>query len=622
MGVVRIDQFMFKNGKKLTFPVFDSRNIAYNVTISADNWRNGFFFAAATKYVGDNNYSIDIHGLPLHRENAWEDYAGNLWYYEINDYPQNPDFYWTITLNYGGRSENFNLPKKANNTNSDFLCFTRHIFRMSWETVLEFGVQGSFAYAADWNGFERNNQNVRYHWSSRGSRGTSVNWILTNARQMMTLPNPFRVDIYSTNRGSGSASLTGTTFGAQISAYGEGYTTDVDPAKGTIDTNDDGGISRKYVEGRGNFDRTSDTIAVPSLPTLSATKTGFVTLYKPSLSQIVQVCEYLWGSVILNMLKNLLMNPMDLIIGLGIVPVSAPASTTSAPGVAEITVPVIMYQYDSQYYEYDCGTLKIEEFWGTAFDYAPFTQIQIYLPYVGVRELNVDEVMGQTIGVKYHIDLFGGGLMAYVTVNGSIRYQFSGNCMQQIPVNAANFDNLLQNLVNVACVVGSGIAASGAGAAASDAAAIASRDAAGIARLDYGMSAGAANAFGDVVGAYQGAKAGMAAMSEWESSHGMQLMGCTLDTVINSKPRIERTGSMASTTGQLSVQTPYLIISRAEQCLPDGYKHYRGYPSNITARLGDLDGYTEVEDIRINDLDATQPELVEIYQLLKKGVII
>ena len=613
MGVVRIDELKFKNGKKLTFPVFDGRSIAYNVTISADNWRNGFFFAAATKYVGDTNYSIDIHGLPLHRENAWEDYAGNLWYYEINDYPQNPDYYWTITINYGGRSENFNLPKKTNNTNSDFVCFTRHIFRMSWETVMEVGVQGSFQYAEDWDGFERNNQNARYHWSARGSRGTNVNWILTNARQMMTLPNPFRVDIYSTNRGSGNASLGGTTFGAQISAYGEGYKTDVDPQKGTIDTNDDGGISHKYTEGRGNFDRTSDTISVPALPTLSATKTGFVTLYKPSLSQLVQLCEYLWGSVILNMLRNLLMNPMDLIIGLGIVPVSAPASTTSAPGVAEITIPVVMYQYDSQYYEYDCGTLKIEEFWGTAFDFAPYTQIQIYLPYVGVRELNVDEVMGQTIGVKYHIDLFGGGLMAYVTVNGSIRYQFSGNCMQQIPVNAANFDNLLQNLVSVACVVGSGIAMGGAPAI--EAASVAAEEAAA---AKYGST---------VVGAGELSigeqmSAGMGGMKEWAGSHGNQLMGCTLGGVLGSKPRIERTGSMASTTGQLSVQTPYLIISRAEQSLPEGYKHYRGYPSNITARLGDLDGYTEIEDIRINDLDATQPELVEIYQLLKKGVII
>lgn len=614
MGVVRIDELKFKNGKKLTFPVFDGRNITYNTTINANNWRNGIFIVVAKKAYPETNYDLQIAGMPLHRANAWEDYSGGLWYYEINDYPQDPTNYWTITMNFGGYSTNRRFPKKSSYQNSDFQCSCYFLYRMSWANVIEIGaINDTLAYVDNFGSYTSTQSSSRYNWSTRGSTFTSVNWLLGNGRELMTLPNPFRVDLYATNRGSGSSQIGGANIPTPVSNYGEGYSTNVDPQKGTIDTNDDGGISRKYTEGRGNFDRTSDTISVPALPTLSATKTGFVTLYKPSLSQLVQLCEYLWGSVILNMLRNLLMNPMDLIIGLGIVPVSAPASTSSAPGVAEITIPIIMNQYDSQYYEYDCGTLKIEEFWGTAFDYAPYTQIQIYLPYVGVRELNVDEVMGQTIGVKYHIDLFGGGLMAYVTVNGSIRYQFSGNCMQQIPVNAANFDNLLQNLVSVACVVGSGIAMGGAPAI--EAASVAAEEAAAV---KYGST---------VVGAGELSigeqmSAGMGGMKEWAGSHGNQLMGCTLGGVLGSKPRIERTGSMASTTGQLSVQTPYLIISRAEQSLPEGYKHYRGYPSNITARLGDLDGYTEIEDIRINDLDATQPELVEIYQLLKKGVII
>lgn len=612
MGVVRIDELKFKNGKKLTFPVFDGRAITYNTTIKADNWRNGAFIVEAKKPYPTHDFDLTVGGIPLHRENAWEDYSGGLWYYEINDYPSDPTHYWTITVNLGGYSTSQNVPKTMTSTNSNRTCWCLFLFRMSWSNYIELG-SATTTYLNELGDYTSTQSSSRYAWSARGSMFTGVNWILANAREVMTLPNPFRVDIYATNRGSGSSSLNGTNIPTAVANYGEGYSTNVDPAKGTIDTNDDGGISHKYTEGRGNFDRTSDAIAVPALPTLSATKTGFVTLYKPSLSQLVQLCEYLWGSIVLNVLRNLIMNPMDLIIGLGIVPVSAPASTSSAPGVAEITIPVIMNQYDSQYYEYDCGTLKIEEFWGTAFDYAPFTQIQIYLPYVGVRELNVDEVMGQTIGVKYHIDLFGGGLMAYVTVNGSIRYQFSGNCMQQIPVNAANFDNLLQNLVSVACVVGSGIAMGGAPAI--EAASVAAEEAA---TAKFGSTVVGAGEL--TIGEQM--SAGMGGMREWASSHGTQLMGCTLNGVLGSKPRIERTGSMASTTGQLSVQTPYLIISRAEQSLPEGYKHYRGYPSNITARLGDLDGYTEVEDIRINDLDATQPELVEIYQLLKKGVII
>ena len=95
-----------------------------------------------------------------------------------------------------------------------------------------------------------------------------------------------------------------------------------------------------------------------------------------------------------------------------------------------------------------------------------------------------------------------------------------------------------------------------------------------------------------------------------------------MNAVMNSKPTVERTGSVSSNIGQLAVQNPFIIITRPRQSLAENYKHYGGYPSNITARLGSLSGFTKVDAIRINDLAATEPELVEIYALLKKGVII
>ena len=226
--------------------------------------------------------------------------------------------------------------------------------------------------------------------------------------------------------------------------------------------------------------------------------------------------------------------------------------------------------------------------------------------------------MGKTIGVKYHIDLFGGACMAYITVDGSIRYQFAGNCMQQIPVNAANYDQLVQNLVSVACVVGSGIAAAGASGVAA-----AATDAAAASEVSGGaVSATSGQVARSGITGEGYSEARMNGLKGWAGSHGGQLADCAVDAVMGSKPRIERTGSLAATTGQLAVQTPYLIISRAEQCLPVQYKHYRGYPSNITATLGDLSGYTEVENIRLNDLAATQGEIMEIYELLYRGVII
>ena len=380
------------------------------------------------------------------------------------------------------------------------------------------------------------------------------------------------------------------------------------------DPNDKGGTSGTG-GGGGNFDDTSDPINIPALPTLNATNAGFVTLYKPNLNEMIALAKRLWSPNVLDLVSQLFGDPMDLVIGLGIVPVSAPANSTSSPSIGPIVIPLVLSVYDSQYYSYDCGTIDIQEYWGSALDYAPYTKIDIYLPYVGVRSLNVDEVMGHTVGVTYHIDLFGGAVVAFVTVDGSVRYQFSGNCMQQIPVGKADYSQLIQNLVSVACVVGTGVAAAGtAGAAAA------------VGEESAALGAGTASQGGAIASGWFGSEyADVRALgfSEWsDTGGGKALANCTMNAVMNSKPAIERTGAMSATNGQLSVQTPFVIITRPRQSLPEGYKHYGGYPSNITARLGDLSGYTKVDSIRINDLAATEPELTEIYSLLKKGVII
>lgn len=368
------------------------------------------------------------------------------------------------------------------------------------------------------------------------------------------------------------------------------------------DSNELGGTSTENTFGNGNFDRTSDEIEAPALPTLTATECGFVTLYSPGLNTLLQFCNYLWSDNLWIAVQKWFADPSQIMVGLGIVPVQVETNGTFYHKVGTVEFPVPMPLVKSQYQEFDCGSLEVKHFWGSALDYAPYTQIQIYLPYIGVRELNTDEIMGKTLSVKYHIDLYGGGVVAFVLVNNSVRYQYSGNCMQQIPISSANYGELISNLVQLACVVGTGISA--AGAAATEFASDATKNSRGTSTYtasDF-MGAGAA---------------------DWMEHGGLgKLLTCTTQCVMSAKPRIERTGSLGAVTGQMAVQTPFLIITRPEQSLPENYKHYNGYPSNITSRLGDLQGFTQVENIRLNDIPATQPEIMEIYDLLAKGVII
>ena len=367
------------------------------------------------------------------------------------------------------------------------------------------------------------------------------------------------------------------------------------------DSNELGGTSTENTFGNGDFDRTSDEIAAPALPTLTATECGFVTLYSPGLNTLLQFCNYLWSDNLWIAVQKWFADPSQIMVGLGIVPVQVETNGTFYHKVGTVEFPVPMPLVKSQYQEFYCGSLEVKHFWGSALDYAPYTQIQIYLPYIGVRELNTDEIMGKTVSVKYHIDLYGGGVVAFVLVNNSVRYQYSGNCMQQIPISSANYSELIANLVQLACVVGTGIAAAGA-ASPNPADTSEKNSSLGIATTESDLATG---------------------LAEWMGQGGAgKLFNCTVQSIMSNKPRIERTGSLGAVTGQMAVQTPFLIITRPEQSLPENYKHYNGYPSNITSRLGDLTGFTQVENIRLNDIPATQPEIIEIYDLLQKGVII
>ena len=71
----------------------------------------------------------------------------------------------------------------------------------------------------------------------------------------------------------------------------------------------------------------------------------------------------------------------------------------------------------------------------------------------------------------------------------------------------------------------------------------------------------------------------------------------------------------------LGVKTPYVMIEYPNQSLADNYKHFVGYPSNMYARLGDLSGYTECEQVLAGSLvNQTDAEMSELVEALKGGV--
>lgn len=322
--------------------------------------------------------------------------------------------------------------------------------------------------------------------------------------------------------------------------------------------------------GNGDFDNTSDPIPVPNLPSISGLSSGMLNAYVPTGSQLQDLANYMWSSSFdLDALKKIFANPIDCILGMSIVPCPITASNASL-FVGGIDTGLTMPKTTQQYVEVDCGSKNLKEYWGNFLDYDPYTKIEIYLPFIGTHALNADDVMGHVVGVKYHIDILTGACIAYVTRDDDVIYSFIGQCAISVPITGNDWTNVLNGALNIAGSVGTMVAV------------------------------------GEISAPLAVATAGSVASAGVESN----------------KQNIEKSGSLSGAGGLMGVLTPYLIITRPRQCVPVDQEKYTGYASNITERLGNLNGFTVISDIRLNNIPGTDTEVEELLSILKEGVIL
>ena len=328
----------------------------------------------------------------------------------------------------------------------------------------------------------------------------------------------------------------------------------------------------------GLHDDTSDAIPIPIPPTDIITSAGLITAYNPSTSQLATFANKLWNgdpTTIGDWFRLLFGgDAFNAIIGIHLLPVS-PATSGSPVHIklgnwdTEAEAPKIT----NQYVQHTFGTVMLPEYWGNCIDYAPYTKIQLALPYIGIVDVDTDDVLGSENTLTYNIDVYSGAICAMLRcIKGnlsSVIYQWSGSCGVEIPITGANKSAILSTVV-----AGSAIT-------------------------------GAAGAIGGIVGAVaaNAALAGTAA-----SSYGTM------------KGKVQKQGNFSPNSGAMGIMEPYFILTRPVQSVPESWQADKGYPANISTQLGSLIGYTEVSEINL-ECSGTEAEKKEIIDLLKKGVI-
>lgn len=341
-------------------------------------------------------------------------------------------------------------------------------------------------------------------------------------------------------------------------------------------------------------------IDFPGLPPDMLVGSGIVNMFNPNSSDMNSLMDYIYSQpdAWYANLKKIWANPMESIISFGIVPFSVEQNGTAELKFAGVGTGITMPVLKSQYKQIDCGQLRLPEEYASFLDYGAFTKIKCWCPFIGIVDLNTDDVIGATLTMKYNVDVFTGECVCFIKSTkqvdrtnikyNSVIYAFNGNCLMQAPLSGNNYQGLYGSILNLATHVALPVVTP--------------------------------------------SKTAMAAVTGAAAA-----MGSAGSELISEKVTVQRSGTAVGNTGMLAYYTPYVIIERPVRNRPGNNGRYNGYPLNATAKfngsLVDTDGnslalsgsgFTVVRDgtVRLYNGTVTDQELQMIKEILETGVII
>ena len=307
----------------------------------------------------------------------------------------------------------------------------------------------------------------------------------------------------------------------------------------------------------------------PFVPANPVSESGFVSLYTPSLSELKAFSSWLWSTDFSNSIKKLFQDPMDAIIGLHMIYTEPQIGERKNIVVGYVDSNVNTRTVANQYKKIDCGSIAVREYYGDSRDY-DFTKISIYLPFLGIQQLNAKDLIGGSINVTATVDVLTGTILynLNITKNGVTQtlYTFSGNCAVQLPISSGSYASILANTIGL---VAGGVATFATGGAAAPV-----------------------------------------------------LIGAAAQAVTGTRANVAASNTIGSNAGAMGIKKPYLILNRQNSYNASAYNNIQGYPSNINVKLSNCSGFTRVKECHLDGIPATDEEIEEISTLLKQGVIL
>lgn len=276
--------------------------------------------------------------------------------------------------------------------------------------------------------------------------------------------------------------------------------------------------------------------------------------------RLVQLGQFLWGSSIFNEFSLINNNPIENIISCKAIPYAI-SGTTQEITLGNVKTGVNGEKISQNFSKQTIGSVAISEHYKNFLDYAPYTNVIIYLPYIGFKELDTSLVMGKTLRIEYTLDVITGGCLAQIYV-GKIRlYEFTGNIGVDISITASNRAQVESAYIN-----------------------------AGVGVVSSAMSGNVTGAVNSIIGA---------ATSQYHYSG---------------------TGNPSPSCVASTNRTCYVVIDRPQYQQLKAFNHTRGRMCCLSKTIGSLKGYTVCDgNIDISGISATDEEKDEIVNILSTG---
>ena len=287
------------------------------------------------------------------------------------------------------------------------------------------------------------------------------------------------------------------------------------------------------------------------------------TTFKMTKDRLQQLGRFLWGSNIFDNFSLICNNPIENIISCKSIPLSLDGSTQKIV-LGNVDTGVNGDKVSNNFAKQNIGSITITEKYNNFLDYAPYTNVIIYLPYVGFKELDTNLVMGKTLSISYTVDIITGGCLCQIKSNNVKLYEFNGNMGIDIPITASN-----------RAQVEAGYISSGIGIASSVAS-------------------------GNIVGA--------------------------VTSLINSAESQYHYASTSSPNPMCVASTNrtcYVILDRPTYQTLKSFNHTKGKKCYLTKTINTLKGYTICDEhIDLSGISATDSEKEELIKILSSGFFV